>query len=191
MQLETKHDTPNPKHQTLFAMENNLLFTDDLLWDYADGLLDAAEYRRVTEQLPRQPEARSRLAEILAEKKSFAALSLETPKPGFSDRVLAAWAVEQMQMRPALSSQKGRDWMIILISGVFGLSLLLPLVVLVVTTLNGDGPTLPADYALPAVDWSGVLTNPVLYYTVALTLTLFSLRLLDKYLQRKKTWQLA
>ncbi len=170
-------------------MENNSLLTDDLLWDYADGFLDAAEHERVTENLRHFPEAQSRLADILAEKKSFAALPLETPKPGFSERVLAAWAVEQTQA--VRSPEKGRDWMVLAISGVFGLLLLLPLAVLLVTTLQGQGPMLPADYGLPAVNWGGVLANPIVYYTVGSALTFFSLKLLDKYLQQKKTLQLA
>ncbi len=167
------------------------MFTDDLLWDYADGLLDAAEHQRVMERLQHDPEAQSRLADIVAEKKSFAALSLETPKSGFADRVMAAWAVEQMQAQPTSSLHKGRDWMIFAISGVFGLSLLLPLAMLLVTTLRGEGPALPTDYTLPTVDWALVLANPIVYYTLGLVLTLLSLRLLDKYLQREKSLQLA
>ncbi len=177
-----------------FIMKNNSLFSDDLLWDYADGFLDAAEHQRVTEGLRDQPEAQSRLADILAEKKSFAALPLEIPKPDFADRVMVAWAMEQMHAQSALSPEKGRDWMVLIISGVFGLSLLLPLVMLLVALSNGVAPTLLADYTLPnvpSVDWAGILGHPAVYYSVGLALTFFSLRLLDKYLQQKKTLQLA
>ncbi len=169
-------------------MEKNLLLTDDLLWDYADGLLNASDRLRVEQFLPQSPEAERRLAAILADKKSFAALPLEMPGSGFADRVLAAWTLEQMQ--PAATVKNGRDWMVLLITGVFGLTLLLPLFALIVTALRTKA-ALPTEYSLPAVDWTVVLGNPILHYTIGLAFIFFTLRLLDKYLQPGKIWQIA
>ncbi len=169
-------------------MEKNLLLTDDLLWDHADGLLDASDQQRVAQFLHQSPEAERRLAAILAEKKSFATLPLEVPGHGFTGRVLAAWTLEQMQ--PAATIKKGRDWMVILITGVFGLTLLLPLFALIITALRTNA-ALPTTYSLPTVDWTMVLGNPILHYVIGLAFIFFTLRLLDKYLQQGKTWQIA
>ncbi|MEO6038741.1 MAG: hypothetical protein ABIQ93_10030 [Saprospiraceae bacterium] len=170
-------------------MEKNMLLTDDLLWDYADGLLEPAERQRVRDALLRQPEAARQLELILAEKKAFASLPLETPKGGFADRVMAAWTLENPQLRPA--EKQGRDWMILLISGGFGLLLLFPLLALVVTALRSGAAALPAGYTLPAINWAGVLGNSALHYTIGLTFIFISLRLLDRYLQQAKTLQMA
>ncbi|MEO6760443.1 MAG: hypothetical protein ABIO24_13375 [Saprospiraceae bacterium] len=166
-------------------MENNSLFPDDLLWEYADGLLDAAAYQRVTDQLRRQPDAQSRLDAILAEKKAFASVPLEAPPAGFADRVLAAWTLEQMQLRSA--PEKGRDWMILLITGGFGLLLLVPVLALIITAIRSGASAMPFNYQLPTVNLSGVLGNTSLHYGIGLAFVFISLRLLDSYLHQAKS----
>ena len=166
-----------------------MLLTDELLWDYIDGLLNASDYQRVTDALRQHPAAARQLEAILAEKKSFATLPLENPKAGFADRVLAAWTLEQVQLRPA--ARKGRDWMILLITGGFGLLLLFPLIALVVTALRSGAAALPADYKLPTVNWTGILANSTLHYAIGLAFIFISLRLLDRYLQLAKPLQVA
>ena len=170
-------------------MEKNLLLTDDLLWDYADNLLDSAERRRVTEALYRQPDAAYRLEAILSEKKAFAAQPLDLPATGFADRVLSAWTLEQMQLQPR--TKPGRDWMVLLISGGFGLLLLVPLLALVIAALRNSAAVLPIDYRLPAINWAALLSNSALQYALGLAFTLITLRLLDRYLQHEKALQLA
>ena len=78
-------------------MENNFLLTEDMLWDYADGFLPQEEKMQVDAYLRRHPEHQSMLDTILAEKKAFAALPMDRPKPGFTDRVMAAWVAEHPQ----------------------------------------------------------------------------------------------
>ena len=170
-------------------MDKNLLLTDELLWDYADDLLEASERQRVREALGQQPEAARQLAAILAEKKDFAALPLELPGNGFADRVMTAWASEQMQAQPA--AKKGRDWMILLITGGFGLLLIFPLLALIITAIRSGAATLPADFKLPSINLTGVLANSTLHYAIGLAFVFFALRLLDRYLQQAKTWQVA
>ncbi len=171
-------------------MEKNLLLTDDMLWDYADGLLAPADRQRVMEALGRQPEAASQLEAILAEKKAFTHMPLETPQAGFADRVMAAWTLEQMQLRP--SAKKGRDWMVLLITGGFGLLLLFPLLALIITAIRSGGAAiLPADFKFPTVDLTGFMANTTLHYAIGLAFIFISLRLLDRYLQQAKSLQVA
>ena len=124
-------------------MENNFLLTEDMLWDYADGFLPQEEKMQVDAYLRRHPEHQSMLDTILAEKKAFAALPMDRPKPGFADRVMAAWVAEQ-SANPSLSSEKGKDWIIWLIAAVFGLFLITPVVVMVAGAMQLSPEQLPA-----------------------------------------------
>ena len=166
-------------------MENKLLLTDDMLWDYADGFLDAAEKQRVENYLRLNPEGQARLETILAEKRELFSLPLESPDPGFADRVMAAWAAEQVHVR---AKAKGKDWIIWLIAGVFGLFLLTPVVVMVVAALQLSPEQVPsiAIPEMPAVDWSFWANNSFLQYGLLLTAVLLGLRFLDKYLQHRR-----
>lgn len=166
-------------------MKDTLMLSDDMLWDYADGFLDAAEKQRVEDYLRLNPEWQARLEIILAEKREMFSLPLESPDPGFADRVMAAWAAEQVHVR---AKAKGRDWMIWLIAGVFGLFLLTPVVVMVVAALQLSPEQIPsiAIPEMPAIDWSIWVNNSFLQYGLLLTIVLVGLRFLDKYLQHRR-----
>lgn len=166
-------------------MDHNLLLTDEILWDYADGFLSPAEQEQVTTYLEGHPEWAQRLQAILDEKRELFSLPLESPNPGFADRVMAAWAAEQVHVK---ATQKGNDWIIRLIAAIFGLFILTPVIVMVVGALQlspADAPayTLPT---LPDVDWSAWLNSPLLQYALLLTLAFAGLRFLDKYLQHRR-----
>jgi anti-sigma factor RsiW len=162
-------------------MENNFLLTDDLLWDYADGFLDATEKAHVEAYLRQHPEWRARLEMVQTERRALLALPVEKPKAGFADGVMAAWVAERAGARTH-SAAIGRDWVMYAIAGVFGLFLLFPLVALV---LSASSVSIPDTYALelPAADWAGLLGSAFVRYALLLALGFASLRLLEKYLQ--------
>lgn len=166
-------------------MKDTLLLTDDMLWDYADGFLSTAEKYRVEEYLRLHPEAQARLDIILAEKRELFSLPLESPDPGFADRVMAAWATEQVHVRAKV---KGKDWIIRLFVAVFGLFLLAPVVVMVLAALQLSPEQVPAITIpeMPAIDWSLWANNAFLQYGLLLTAVLMGLRFLDKYLQHRR-----
>jgi len=164
-------------------MENNFLLTEDILWDYADGFLSAEEKVRVDARLKQHPEWRGRLEAIMAEKRAFSALPLEKPRPGFSGRVMAAWASEQAHIR-TVSPAKGKDWMLYIISAIFGLFILSAMLMI---GFQGAPAELPVELPqAPAVDWSRILANPVLHYSLYLALTLLALKVFDQYLHQRK-----
>lgn len=166
-------------------MQHDMLFSDDVLWDYADGFLSDTEKKQVEAHLQQHPEARHRLQMILSEKQELASLPLEAPGPGFADRVMAAWATEQVK---ANARANGKDWIIRLIALVFGLFVLTPVVVMVVAALQttpSETYTLPT-VEVPAMDWSLLLDNAYLQYGLLLIFALVGLRFLDKVLQHQR-----
>lgn len=163
-------------------MENNFMLTDDLLWDYADGFLTAEEKVRVDAYLHRHPEWQERLDAILAEKRAFHALPLEKPRPGFSDRVMAAWAAETHAAYTAPG--KGKDWIIYLISAVLGLFIC---AAFVVAGMQAAPSHLPVEMPkLPEYDWSAVFGNQVLQFGLFFALALMALKFVERYLEQRK-----
>lgn len=174
-------------------MENTFFLTDDLLWDYADGFLTAVKKHQVDAYLSLHPEWQARLQLILEEKRELAALPMESPSPGFSDRVLAAWAAERVK---STAEAKGNDWVIRLIAVVFVLFVLTPVVVMVVAALQIPAAEAPAfelpQVSLPLEQWDSWLTSPVLLMGGMLAFVFFGLRFLDKFLfQRLLVYKVA
>ena len=162
-------------------MENNFLLTDDLMWDYADGFLETKEKARVDAYLRQHPEQRERLDAILAEKRAFAALPLEKPKPGFADRVMAAWAAERAYAR---ATAPRKDWMVYIISAVFGLFIVSAMVV--AGMQETPAQLLVELPKVPDYDWSELFSNPILQYGLYFGLTLLSLKLVEQYLHQRQ-----
>lgn len=165
-------------------MEGKFFLTDELLWDYADGFLDATEKVRVEQFLEQHPEWQQRLRLIRDEKQSLAAMSLEDPGVGFTDRVMAAWAAEQATAK----AKNGKDWIIRLIPVVFVAFVLYPLIVMVSATNKLAPKDLPSVSLpeLPAVDWASWISSPILLYGLLLLTAVFGLRFLDKILQHQR-----
>lgn len=167
-------------------MNNHFILTDDHLWDYTDGFLSDEEQRQVEAYLQQHPEHRARLLAIEAEKRALSALPLAKPQAGFADRVMAAWVAEQAHAR-AVAPAKPRDWIMLAITGAFGIFLLLALV-LAIGAAPETVPTLsiPEQYVpkMPLIDWAGVLGSNIFRYSIMLMLTLLGLQVLDKYLQQ-------
>lgn len=164
-------------------MENNFIMTDDMLWDYADDFLAASERRQVDAYLQQHPEWQVRLQAILDEKQDLLAIPLESPDRGFADRVMAAWATEQVAKKA-----NGKDWIVRLILVVFGLFLIAPVIIMVVAALQlspAETYTLPMP-ELPAVNWTVLADNPVLQYALLLIFALVGLRFLDKIFQHQR-----
>lgn len=166
-------------------MNNHLLLTDDLLWDYADGFLDAVEKQRVDAYLNQHPEWRARLDLILEEKSALASIPLAKPQVGFSDRVMAAWAAEHVQ---TIAKDKGKDWIISAIALVFGLLVCVPFVVMVISVLLSAPVSAPAVTVPKEIfsDWDKVLGSPALQYALYLVLAVSLLRFLERFLQHRK-----
>jgi negative regulator of sigma E activity len=66
-----------------------------VLYDYADGLLDAATAKAVEEALLKDELLQSQWTEIQTFKALLSSDSLATPNIGFSQNLIAAWTTEQ------------------------------------------------------------------------------------------------
>lgn len=166
-------------------MENNFLLTDDLLWDYADGFLTAEEKTRVDAYLRQHPEWRERLDAVLAEKRAFHAMPLEKPRPGFSDKVMAAWAAETHAAYSA-SGGKGKDWIVYLISAVMGLFICAAFVVAGMQAAPAQLPVELPKVAAYQYEWENIFGNKALQYGLFFVLALITLKFVEKYLEQRK-----
>lgn len=165
-------------------MENNFLLTDDLLWDYADGFLEAEDQKRVEAFLRQHPEWQGRLDAILSEKRAFHALPLDKPRPGFSDKVMAAWAAETHANWSSASS-KGKDWIILLISAVLGSFICAAFVVAAMQA--APATPLPVELPkMPAYEWGSIFDNQMLQFGLFFALALIGLKFVEKYIEQRK-----
>jgi hypothetical protein len=166
-------------------MEPSFELTEDMLWDYADGLLSPAEKTQVDKYLDVHPEQRAMLDAIVAEKRHFSALPLEHPDAGFADRVMAAWATEQSG-KTDISSDKSRDWIIYGIGGLLAVFLLLPIAMIFVSAPDAAPMGIDPSSYIPEIPWEQIFSGPVARFGMPLALLFFAFRFLDQYLQQKK-----
>lgn len=163
---------------------NNFLINDDLLWDYADNLLEPAVKQQVDAYLKQYPEWQMRLDAVLAEKKNlFGAHTLEKPFSGFADHVMAAWTSGQVEAFAASAKTKGRDWIVYAVAAGFALFILMPILAFCVTLFQGEPVNLPVELPnMPTYDWMALLKLPMLQYAAYLSLTFLALRLAERFL---------
>lgn len=169
-------------------MDNHFLLTDDLLWDYADDFLPADEKQRVDAYLRQHPEWQKRLDALLAEKRALRELPLESPRPGFAESVMAAWAVEQVQVNTKVALRK-KDWVVYAVTGVFGLFILGAVIALVVALLQSAAPVELPDtgFSLPSAESVGsTLNSQAVQYAVLLGLGLTFLVFMEKYFHQRR-----
>jgi hypothetical protein len=74
--------------------------TDDILWDFADGLLSNAQQKEIEQLLANNPALQQQLNIILQQKALFSSSDLERPNLDFSATLLEKWALEP-QAQPA------------------------------------------------------------------------------------------
>ncbi|MFZ4635659.1 MAG: anti-sigma factor family protein [Saprospiraceae bacterium] len=151
------------------------IISDDLLWDYVDGLLTDAENRLVKAYLAEHPDWMARLQAVETDRRLLQSIPLETPPPGFATAVMGAW---NGLLTPAAESP---DWVIRGIGLVFGLFILLPLGLLIAGGLRMDEKAFALPN-MPKVDWLALFSHPVLQYGLYFGFTLLALRLLSAVL---------
>ena len=170
-------------------MENNFLLTEDMLWDYVDDLLNEEDRRMVESYLSQHADQRARVDHIRQEKMALSALPFEKPDRLFADRVLAAWAGEQVQTFAATAPPARRDWVVHAIAASLGVFLLAPLMVLVVVAFQA-APAVPVQLPTvkyPSVDeFSALMSNQALQFGLIAVPVILSLFLLDKYLHQRR-----
>lgn len=169
-------------------MDNHFIITEDILWDYADGLLDADTKSLVEKYLAQRPADRDRLTAIMGEKQALGSLPLDKPAANFADKVMAAWTFEQQKARIAAAPKN--DWGIWAIAIGFGLLMATPLIFALFSgdsgTVSPKFPQFDLPMAVQKFDLLGVLGSPVLQYAFYLALASLSIRLLEKYLHYRR-----
>jgi hypothetical protein len=165
---------------------------NNLLWDYADGLLSEQEAEKIRLLLQENPAYQQQLNAILKEKEALSNVNLEWPKRSFADSVMAKWTMEQYDARKAASAHKQpqADWILRAIGGLMAAFTIIPLLLLIVS--GGNAKTnLPFSFdltqklTLPKVDYVAFFSNPLVFYTFTFGLIYLGLQIFDRFLQRK------
>ena len=161
--------------------------SDAMLWDYADGFLSDAEKAQIEAILNQNPAEKARLLAIQGEKMALLNVPLVRPKGNFADKVMAAWVVEQHQTRVAKIPEK--DWAVVAIAAIFGLFVVAAISLMLVAGRGsmGGSPAFPMaiPQALQQFDVAAALRLPGLIYTFYLGLTYMTLRLVERFVQKK------
>lgn len=164
---------------------NGILVNDDMLWDYADNLLSAAEKAQVEAYLTQHPELRQRLDHIQADRKALMAMPMDSPRPGFADKVMAAWVSEQVHIRSTKSTDKRLLLFPVLMGGLLAASVIGVIFAAVSSDVTVSQPTV-LQQNLPAVStetYMNLLLNPVTQMVLFAGLLLSFFGLLDRYLR--------
>ena len=161
---------------------------EDILWDYADGLLSPAERLEVDALLRSDPALQAQLQEVLAFRAQLHATPLEKPRAGFADGVMAAWAAEQMQ---AYQPPPNRDWMVFSVAAAFGLFIVSALVSVIASIPWPKSVRLPAvelpKWQLPEWNFDGLQVDAqLLQLLLPALLVLLTLMVVDKYLRHRR-----
>jgi anti-sigma factor RsiW len=168
-------------------MENNFLLTEEMIWDYVDGVLTAEDKNQVDAYLRQHPEWEAKMQAIRAEKCSLFAHHMEKPDRGFSDRVLAAWASEQVEAHALAAAPAKRDWVIRVIAIAFSVFVITPVVVLMVMALQSAPVELPT-IKMPEIEterWTSLLGSSVLQLGLLSLLAIAFLKLADQFLHKR------
>lgn len=164
---------------------NGILVNDYMLWDYADNLLSAEEKAQVEAYLAHHPELRQRLDHIQADRKALMSMPMDSPRPGFADKVMAAWVSEQVHVRSTKSADKRLLIFPLLMGGLLAASMT---GIIIATVASGVTVPEPAilQQNLPTVSSEkimDVLLNPATQTVLFAGFLLSFFGLLDRYLR--------
>lgn len=126
--------------------------TEDLLWDYADGLLAPDEAAGVEAELRLHPFWRKQYEAILRDREALRNLPFTNPSAGFAKKVMQQWQAETH-----VATQHGiekTDWIVRGLALAFSAFILIPLIAIFVAALGSK-----AAPSLTGWDVSAALTR--------------------------------
>ncbi len=164
---------------------NGFLINDDILWDYADGLLTSAERAQVDAYIAQNPVYQARLNQIVADRQALIHIPLDSPRAGFADKVMAAWVSEQVHKKAVAPADK-RVLVFPLLLGGMLMAALVAVVAMVISSAATSTTTLTPASDLPQINPDilvHITTHPVTQIAVLGGFSLAFLGLLDRYLR--------
>lgn len=159
---------------------NHFLVTDELLWDYADGLLSQEEKQQLDMYLVQHPEHLVRLSYIQKEKMTLHTFGPESPRAGFADKVMATWVSEQMHQSATLAQKDRKVFLFPLTLGILLVTALTYTLVIAIKGISVGHFSIPKDQlpTIPTLSLS-IITNFLTNTTVQMAIfTGFTLLLL-------------
>jgi anti-sigma factor RsiW len=164
------------------TLPNGTPIDDDLLHDYADGILPDDQAHELAQIMRHDAPLRAQYAEVQARQQALRALvRLEAPDKGFSKAVLAKWQAEQaLATRPKPIT----NWRLMVVPVGLGALLLTMLGYVLISTLVspaqvGQPSIQTPGVVFPAVeisDWQPYLSHPAWYLVPAMGLGYLTLR---------------
>jgi hypothetical protein len=175
------------------TLKNGIQIDEELLFDYADGLLFDADAAELAQLIRSNATLRSQYESVMAQRQALrAVLRLEAPDKGFSAQVLAKWQAEQVQ---ATRPKPVRDWRLVVVPVGLSALLMLSLGGVVLSVLLDQAPAkepsqplLMPDIAmhvsnLPEI--SNWITHPVTYLIGATLMGWLTIKLAERLLIAK------
>lgn len=172
-------------------MKESFFMDQDLLWDYADGLLDAPTAAAVADYLQQHPDWQQEYETIVADRKAMLSMPLEKPHAGFTDRVMAAWVTDQMALKAPIQPKK--DWIIYGIAAAFSFFIVGGILMIIIALAQTTLPETPAivtkytDKINVNIDFNKILlllSHPMWLYLLYFGLTFAFVHLLDRKLRK-------
>ena len=148
-----------------------MILNKEILWDYADDFLTAAEMQEVKTLLAQQPEWQTELESILAEKSLFAQTPLFSPDANFSSQVLEAF--QSTQVVYEAPKYKVLNWLF------FAFILLNVLLFAAVFSGNNSATSEPLIINVPSFDVSNAIITPLFALLFGVVLMKFVERIVD------------
>ena len=174
---------------------NGFFLTEEMLWDYADGLLTPEERVKVEAYLQQYPAQQQLLRQVEASREALMSVAMDSPRAGFAHNVMAAWVSEQVQERQVPADKK-----LLLFPVLLGGSLVAALagavwVVIaqgIPTSVERTKPLLPYEMPeLPIGTLQAILQSSMIQWGVFAVFTGAVLMLMDYFLRKKLVPQQA
>ncbi len=146
--------------------------TNDILWDFADGLLPNAQQKEIAQALLDNPTLQQQLDVIIKQKALFSTTELEQPKLDFATTLLEKWVLEQpLQTAPTVA----HSTQISLLKGLF-VSFILLSIILLYFAFSSNTVSEPLPIVIPNIEipWSKMS------FILVSILAMLSIRLLEK-----------
>lgn len=146
--------------------------TNDILWDFADGLLPNTQQKEIAQALLDNPTLQEQLDVIIQQKVLFSTTELEQPKLDFATTLLEKWAAEQPLQTATIAAPTTQ---VPLLKGLFASFILLSITLLYLT-FSSNTVSEPLPIVVPNIEipWSKMS------FILVSILAMLSIRLLEK-----------
>lgn len=166
------------------------MYTDDTLWDYADGLLEATEAKQLADAIRKDATLRQRWEAISAQRSSWASTPLDKPKASFTDSVMAAWTTEQHTVWTQTHTTARDKAMVYGLAAGFSTLIcggLLFIIIGALRSVSGAAPEVEAPTSQLNLDWLSQIHLPnIVLYVLCATFAIAAIHLVERLVRYRR-----